>query len=49
MKLHFDLTGAIEPHIVERAIELSKTKYCSVWNTIRTDVALVTSFEIHGA
>jgi uncharacterized OsmC-like protein len=26
---------------------LSHTKYCSVWNTIRSDVELTTSFVIH--
>jgi uncharacterized OsmC-like protein len=47
MAVHFELTGDVEPHVVERAIELSRTKYCSVWNTIRPDVALTTSFTIH--
>jgi uncharacterized OsmC-like protein len=46
MRLHFDLTGHTAPHIVERAIALSRTKYCSVWNTIRTDVPLETGFTI---
>jgi putative redox protein len=47
MAVHFELAGAVEPHVVERAIELSRTKYCSVWNTIRPDVVLTTSFTIH--
>lgn len=46
MRLHFDLTGSTAAHIVERAIELSRTKYCSVWNTLRTDISLETSFTI---
>jgi putative redox protein len=46
MALHFDVTAAVAPHVVERAIELSRTKYCSVWNTIRPDVPLETSFAI---
>jgi uncharacterized OsmC-like protein len=46
MRLHFDLTGQTAAHIVERAIELSRTRYCSVWNTLRTDVTLETSFSI---
>jgi len=46
MRLHFDLTGNTAAHIVERAIELSRTRYCSVWNTLRTDVSLETSFTI---
>lgn len=47
MHLHFDLAGAVDPRAVERAIELSRTKYCSVWNTIRPDVELTTTFAIH--
>lgn len=47
MVLHFDLAGDVPPDVVERAIELSRTKYCSVWNTIRPDVTLQTSFAIH--
>lgn len=46
MHLHFDLTADVTAHVVERAIELSRTKYCSVWNTIRPDVEFVTTFEI---
>jgi len=46
MALHFDLTGNIESHVVERAIALSREKYCSVWHTIRPDVELTTTFEI---
>jgi uncharacterized OsmC-like protein len=46
MRLHFDLTGKTAAHTVERAIELSRTRYCSVWNTIRADVSLETSFTI---
>ena len=46
MRLHFDLTGKTAAHIVERAIELSRTRYCSVWNTLRTDIPLETSFTI---
>jgi putative redox protein len=46
MHLHFDLTGAVEDQVVARAIELSRTKYCSVWNTLRPDLALTTSFKV---
>jgi uncharacterized OsmC-like protein len=46
LRLHFDITGRTAPHIVERAIELSRTRYCSVWNTLRTDVKLETGFSI---
>ncbi len=47
MHLHFDITGQVEPHVVERAIELSKTKYCSVSNSLRQDIDFQTTFTIH--
>jgi putative redox protein len=46
MRLHFALTGLVDDHVVARAIELSRTTYCSVWNTLRTDVELTTTFAI---
>jgi len=46
MHLHFDVTGDVPPHVVERAIELSKTTYCSVWNSLRTDIDFKTTFSI---
>jgi putative redox protein len=45
--LRFDITGVVPDHVVARAIELSRDRYCSVWNSIRTDVQLTTSFTIH--
>lgn len=46
MHLHFDITGTVAPHVVERAIELSRTTYCSVLNSLRTDIAFKTTFTI---
>ncbi len=46
IKLHFDITGNIEDHVVARAIELSRTTYCSVWNSLREDIEFETSFSI---
>ena len=46
MKVHFALTGNAPDHVVERAIALSRDKYCSVWNSVRSDVEMVTTFEI---
>lgn len=46
MHLHFDITGRIEDHVVERAIDLSRTTYCSVINSLRTDIDLKTTFAI---
>ena len=47
MSIDFQITGQVDDHVVERAIELSRTKYCSVWNTVRPDVRLRTSFTIY--
>ena len=46
MALEFKITGNVPARVVERAIELSRDKYCSVWNTIREDVELTTTFTI---
>jgi putative redox protein len=47
MAIVFDVTADVEDKVVQRAIELSREKYCSVWNTIRPDVELRTSFVVH--
>ena len=44
--LHFTLTGAIPAAVVERAIQLSRDKYCSVWHSLRQDIAFATTYEI---
>ena len=44
--LQFALTGAVPAHAVERAIQLSRDKYCSVWHSLRTDITLDTTFEV---
>ena len=45
--LHFVVTGEVPAHAVERAIQLSRDKYCSVWHTMRPDTELHTSFEVN--
>jgi len=44
--LHFALIGNVPAHAVERAIQLSRDKYCSVWHSLRQDIDLFTSFEV---
>jgi putative redox protein len=46
MSLHFVLSGQIPDPAVERAIELSREKYCSVWHSLRQDIDFRTTFEI---
>jgi len=48
VKVHltFNVKGNIPQDAVERAIELSKSTYCSVSNTLRTDMNFTTSVQI---
>ena len=44
--LHFIVTGDVPAHAIERAIQLSRDKYCSVWHSLRADIQLDTTFEV---
>jgi putative redox protein len=44
--LHFTVQGAVPPDRVERAIQLSRSTYCSVWHSLNPDIELKTSFEV---
>jgi putative redox protein len=46
MHIRFDITGNPPDDVVARAIALSHEKYCSVSNSIRTDISFTTSFTI---
>lgn len=46
VRLDFELTGQMEAEHVERALALSRDKYCSVWASLRPDIAFTTSFTI---
>lgn len=43
---HFVVTGRVPPDRVERAIELSRERYCSVWHSLRPDIAFHASSEV---
>ena len=45
--LTFHVTGDVPAAAVERAIELSRSTYCSVWHSLRQDIELTTTFLIH--
>ena len=45
--LHFHVSGAVPADAVGRAISLSHETYCSVWHSMRPDIAFVTAFDIH--
>ena len=44
--LHFAISGDVPADAVERAIALSRDKYCSVWHSLRQDIALHITYEI---
>jgi uncharacterized OsmC-like protein len=44
--LRFDVSGEVAPDKVERAIALSREKYCSVWHSLRQDIEFTTGFEV---
>jgi putative redox protein len=40
--LTFTVIGAVPESAIERAIQLSRDKYCSVWHSLRQDIVLET-------
>ena len=44
--LDFSVTGGVPREQVQRAIELSHEKYCSVWHSLRQDIVLTTRFTV---
>ena len=46
IQLRFHLAGNIPGEAVERAIALSREKYCSVWQSMRADIAFTTAYHV---
>ena len=46
MTLHITVDGDVPGDAVERAIALSKETYCSVWHSMRQDIAFTTTHDI---
>lgn len=44
--MEFVLTGTIADAQIQRAIDLSRDKYCSVWHSLRQDIRLDTRIRI---
>ena len=44
--LRYTVTGDIPPEPIQRAIDLSRDKYCSVWHSLRQDIPLEISFAV---
>ena len=45
MTLHVTVEGGVPADAVERAIALSREKYCSVWHSMRQDIAFTTTHD----
>jgi putative redox protein len=46
INLHYTVTGDIPPEPIQRAIDLSREKYCSVWHSLRQDIPFEISFAV---
>jgi putative redox protein len=44
--IRFTFQGDVPADRAERAIQLSRERYCSVWHSLRQDIELTTSFEV---
>ena len=44
--IDFTVAGAVPKEQVQRAIDLSHDKYCSVWHSMRQDIAIETRFSV---
>ena len=44
--LHFTITGDPPAGVVDRAIQLSRDKYCSVWQSMRQDIELEVTYKV---
>jgi putative redox protein len=46
VELKYSITGNVPKDVVQRAIDLSRDKYCSVWHSLREDITLDVTFTI---
>jgi putative redox protein len=46
IELRYTITGNVPNEPIERAIQLSREKYCSVWHSMRQDIVLDVSFSV---
>ena len=46
IELHFTVTGTLPQDQVQRAIDLSRQKYCSVWHSMRQDIDLQITYDV---
>ena len=46
VKIDFAVTGDVPKDQIQRAIDLSHEKYCSVWHSMRQDIPFETTFSV---
>ena len=46
IRLHYSITGAVPDEVVQRGIDLSRDKYCSVWQSMRQDIDFTITFKV---
>jgi putative redox protein len=46
VSIRFHIHGAVPEAAAERAVALSRDRYCSVWHSLREDIALTTAIDI---
>jgi putative redox protein len=44
--LHFTIAGDVQTSRIDRAIKLSREKYCSVWHSMRQDIPLTVTYSV---
>lgn len=46
VSVHFDLAGDVPRPAIDRALALSRDKYCSVWHSLRPDIELILTYDL---
>jgi putative redox protein len=46
IQLHYTITGTVPDAVVQRGIDLSREKYCSVWHSMRQDIEFTVTFDV---
>jgi uncharacterized OsmC-like protein len=44
--LKYTITGSVPTEQIERAIQLSRDKYCSVWHSMRQDIEFRVIYQV---
>ena len=48
-KMHVTVFGDVPDNNVQRALDMSRETYCSVWHSLRQDIEFATDFEVRPA